>query len=422
MQNKKLCENFVCTNLIDSGPFKGFWEVMDNETGDFHFMKTVDRSTLDTPKKVDNFSTEVSLFGSLNFRTIPKLISFFHDEEAFHIVVEKPSNPSLFERIKNDGHLTEKQCQLFALSFIETVQYLESLDPLLVQSIAVNQRGYEFTLENIYLNDDGSISQIYVNYPNFTFFNLSDCNKMRITAPETITHQKISTKLMSWFLGIVLYYSLTGVFPFDGRSAQEISNSILRHHPRYPNHLSKEIVDLINLLLIKNPQMRISLNKALDSAFLNSKCYSGNESAQKSLYLEDNLEISKSLGRNFSSYHDISIPSNMFTAQSLHANIGQEPIHDEVSFFEILNDAYVVGSPPNNQFSDSYPHSMPSSTRNSLVFCTNKQHRASDVSMNNFVPFIKSAKMSKAPSHDRVPITPRKFISPLQSFGVRRVL
>ena len=50
-------DSFVCGNIIDVGPFCGCWEVMDRETGDFHYLKIIEKDQLETPKKTDNFSS-----------------------------------------------------------------------------------------------------------------------------------------------------------------------------------------------------------------------------------------------------------------------------------------------------------------------------------------------------------------------------
>ena len=64
-----------------------------------------------------------------------------------------------------------------------------------------------------------------------------------------------------WSFGVLVYELLTGASPFtvDGErnTQQEISRRILRANPPFPNNLSDEVLDLLKLILVKDPHKRL---------------------------------------------------------------------------------------------------------------------------------------------------------------------
>ena len=68
---------------------------------------------------------------------------------------------------------------------------------------------------------------------------------------------------------IILYYLLTGSFPFKGKSQSELSKSILSGVFHLPKTVSLNAQHLISTLLCVNPDKRISASKALKHIWFN---------------------------------------------------------------------------------------------------------------------------------------------------------
>lgn len=62
-----------------------------------------------------------------------------------------------------------------------------------------------------------------------------------------------------WCLGVLMYEFLIGRPPFETANASETYKKILRSKPNYPDTLSDEAKDLMEQLLQKDPEKRITL-------------------------------------------------------------------------------------------------------------------------------------------------------------------
>jgi len=88
------------------------------------------------------------------------------------------------------------------------------------------------------------------------------CGSPCYAAPELIKGQQyIGAKADIWSAGVVLFTSLTGYLPFEDQNTQALYQKILKADYKYPPNLSKESRDLINHILVPDPDLRYGLKQ-----------------------------------------------------------------------------------------------------------------------------------------------------------------
>ncbi len=72
-------------------------------------------------------------------------------------------------------------------------------------------------------------------------------------------------KIDIWAMGVILYYMLFGIYPFDGTTEDDILHKITSQPLTFNKtiRVSKTCKEIINRLLDKNPGFRIDLNDNL---------------------------------------------------------------------------------------------------------------------------------------------------------------
>ncbi|OHT14379.1 hypothetical protein TRFO_15314 [Tritrichomonas foetus] len=517
-------DQFVCSSLVEDGPFAGCWDVMDRETGDFHFLKTIDRSIVDTPARMSEFSSEVSLMSSFRHHMLPSLVAFMNDEVSFYVIFEKPRQLSLFERIKKFGRFNESQVRKFVSSLTEIINFLTE---------EIEMRNWTLSFETIYVNDDGSICQLYPLVKDSYIIRSSEFAVSRTISPEEITLKKVyNEKCMSWFVGVTVYLISVGCYSFNGKTVEAIENSIIKTHPVMPDYLSKNLKDLLSKLLIKNPQMRLSIDRIDGNPFILGEPENGFNSMPRAfsqhiqfnnfsnggpgltrmkgfnglsnvsslnedpalsklsgisnfnnfnafpsqndlnVYLYDSMgseEASENISENISDASDPissdnlngksissfgklgigSVPAGMTKSITSSSKFGSfcRPQKPSMKHSFSINTMSTSGSFLNPNFqmskgSNVLMNSMNSSQMSSFgsvsnlsQMAANSQNSQKSVTKSESYKRLSTSRLKhrhnndekvvsfgKIPSYDKVSITPRKFVSPLQAHGVRRAV
>ena len=87
--------------------------------------------------------------------------------------------------------------------------------------------------------------------------------------PEKFTEESYDPFLGDiWSLGATLYNMLFGKPPFNGESVFQRQQSIINDEPEFPDDADFDAVELIKLMLKKNPEHRINLGHIWDHPFL----------------------------------------------------------------------------------------------------------------------------------------------------------
>ena len=125
-------------------------------------------------------------------------------------------------------------------------------------------------------------------------------------SPELLKGQMIK-ELDEWACGVLMYYLLSGKFPFDGKTEDEIFNNIETQKlnldiPELKN-ISIDCKDLISKLLERDVTKRLSANKALEHNFFKTgikmkKIVGGMEKKQTEQVLNDWIKLQKGRGSN----------------------------------------------------------------------------------------------------------------------------
>ena len=84
-------------------------------------------------------------------------------------------------------------------------------------------------------------------------------------APEIFDKNGYSFEVDIWALGIIMYNLLTGLLPFYDEDKDKISKLIMEKDFTFPLEpkISNVAKDLINQILVKNPNKRPNLNQIL---------------------------------------------------------------------------------------------------------------------------------------------------------------
>ncbi|MBN3310425.1 KPCD2 kinase, partial [Amia calva] len=252
--------------VLGSGQFGVVYGGKHRKTGRDVAVKVIDKLRFPT-KQESQLRNEVAILQSLRHLGIVNLECMFETPEKVFVVMEKLHGDMLEMILSSEkGRLPER------LTKFLITQILAALRNLHFKNIV----HCDLKPENVLLASAEPFPQ--VKLCDFGFariigeksFRRSVVGTPAYLAPEVLLNQGYNRSLDMWSVGVIMYVSLSGTFPFneDEDINDQIHNAAFMYPPNPWKHISPEAIDLINNLLQVKMRKRYSVDKSLSHTWL----------------------------------------------------------------------------------------------------------------------------------------------------------
>lgn len=200
----------------------------------------------------NTFHVEKNILAGLNHPNIVKLWYTIENEKAYVLVMEYCAGGDLFSHILLQNKLSEQTTRFYAAQIALGLNYLHSSGVIY----------RDLKPENLFLTKSG--------YLRFGDFGLSipiipDAREARygqagtteFFAPEIAANSEYGQSVDWWSFGCVVYFMMTGKYPFRGETRSKLLENIQTVEPEYPETLSLEAKDLLQLAFAKDASKRL---------------------------------------------------------------------------------------------------------------------------------------------------------------------
>ena len=211
---------------------------------------------------------EINILKSLSHPNIVKIYEFYDTVLYYYIVTEYCKKGELFSYIKNK--YSEKQLAVLFYQVFSGLCYLHE-KKILHRDLKLENLMVSEIEKDIITGEEYFWIKI-IDFGTAKIFEKNKTEKAVIgssyyIAPEVLK-QKYNEKCDTWSAGVILYMTLVGVAPFDGRTDEDIIRRIKagkynKHDIRFVEH-SEEAKDLVYKLLERNIDKRLSAKEALN--------------------------------------------------------------------------------------------------------------------------------------------------------------
>ncbi|KAJ5067368.1 protein kinase [Anaeramoeba ignava] len=198
---------------------------------------------------------EIAILKLFNHPNIVKIFEVFESDEYLFLVMEYMQKGELLDYLISKKAISTTQSLFFFQQIIYAVEYSHSH--------LISHR--DLKLENILLDSFGNVKIVDFGMAglvdNQNLLNTS-CGSPHYVAPEVVTGKSYDPfKADIWSCGIILYVLLVGRLPFDADSIQEVLIQITQNEPEIPSHLSPDKSQLLQGMLQKDPQKRMTIQE-----------------------------------------------------------------------------------------------------------------------------------------------------------------
>ncbi|KAI2787156.1 hypothetical protein POX_f07519 [Penicillium oxalicum] len=196
---------------------------------------------------------EVVIMKLIEHPNVISLYDVWENRGELYLVLEYVEGGELFDYVSNNGPLPEEEAVRLFRQIIAGLGYCHRFNichrDLKPENILLDAN------HNVKLADFGMAAL----QPAGHWLNTS-CGSPHYAAPEIIYGRKYrGDKADMWSCGIILYALLTGYLPFDGGDLANTLRLVKRGDYMIPPELSDEAADLIQRILQKRPEDRITM-------------------------------------------------------------------------------------------------------------------------------------------------------------------
>ncbi|XP_020642876.3 serine/threonine-protein kinase D2 [Pogona vitticeps] len=252
--------------VLGSGQFGVVYGGKHRKTGRDVAVKVIDKLRFPT-KQESQLRNEVAILQSLRHPGIVNLECMFETPEKVFVVMEKLHGDMLEMILSSEkGRLPERLTKFLITQILVALRHLHFK----------NIVHCDLKPENVLLASAEPFPQ--VKLCDFGFariigeksFRRSVVGTPAYLAPEVLLNQGYNRSLDMWSVGVIMYVSLSGTFPFneDEDINDQIQNAAFMYPPNPWRQISIGAIDLINNLLQVKMRKRYSVDKSLSHAWL----------------------------------------------------------------------------------------------------------------------------------------------------------
>uniref|UniRef100_A0AAX7V5K3 Protein kinase C n=1 Tax=Astatotilapia calliptera TaxID=8154 RepID=A0AAX7V5K3_ASTCA len=257
----------ICTDeVLGSGQFGVVYGGTHRKSGRTVAIKVIDKTRFPT-KQETQLRNEVAILQNLSHPGVVLLEGMFETVEHVFVVMEKLHGDMLEMILSSEkGRLPERITRFLVMQILEALRYLH------LKHIA----HCDLKPENVLLATSDPLP--LVKLCDFGFariigeksFRRSVVGTPAYLAPEVISSNGYNRSLDMWSVGVIMYVSLSGTFPFneDEDIRQQITNATFMYPRQTWAPISLEAVSLINNLLQVSVRRRFTVGKALGHSWL----------------------------------------------------------------------------------------------------------------------------------------------------------
>ncbi|KAM8920979.1 serine/threonine-protein kinase D1 isoform 1-T1 [Pelodytes ibericus] len=252
--------------VLGSGQFGIVYGGKHRKTGRDVAIKIIDKLRFPT-KQESQLRNEVAILQNLHHRGVVNLECMFETPERVFVVMEKLHGDMLEMILSSEkGRLPERITKYMVTQILVALRHLHFK----------NIVHCDLKPENVLLASSDPFPQ--VKLCDFGFariigeksFRRSVVGTPAYLAPEVLRNRGYNRSLDMWSVGVIIYVSLSGTFPFneDEDIHDQIQNAAFMYPPNPWRETSCDAIDLINNLLQVKMRKRYSVDKTLNHPWL----------------------------------------------------------------------------------------------------------------------------------------------------------
>jgi len=252
-KEKPCLDDFELLKEIGRGAFAKVYQVRHLKTGNIYAMKVLKKKLVQKKHQVEHIKTERHVLQLSQHPFCVTLRFAFQTPRKLYLVMDFYKGGELYFHLRKNRRFSEKITRLMIAEISLALGYLHThgivYRDLKPENVLIDQDGH------LALTDFGLTKHLRKGEITRTF-----CGTPEYVAPEMIKECGHDKNVDWWSTGILCYELVLGAPPFYAQSISKMYHKIQHgklSFAKMQNQLTEEIMELIELLLDRNPFTRL---------------------------------------------------------------------------------------------------------------------------------------------------------------------
>ena len=267
-QNDKTLCDIIIKEKIGEGTFSTVKVAINQQTNEKVAIKIMQKSKIILDEDKTRLEREIQVLKILRHPNLVHLYSVIEKDDKIYLIMEYNNGIELFDYIVKKKKLQEKEAFIFYQQIISGIEYLHKVK-YIHRDIKPENILIKPDTKKLIIVDFGLSNKF--NNPKKNLFK-SACGSPSYAAPEMLNGEKYRGPPVDiWSSGVVLYAMLCGYLPFEdeNNNNDELYDKICKGKFDIPNHVSEKAKDLINKILVTDPDKRLTISQIKNHPWFN---------------------------------------------------------------------------------------------------------------------------------------------------------
>ncbi|KAL7798046.1 kinase-like domain-containing protein [Trichoderma ceciliae] len=299
-QTSAFSQQYTLMEKLGKGHFAEVYLCVEKSTGKRYAVKIFTKHPgVEDKSKTEGLQQEIGVLMGVSHPNVLCLKDTFTEREHVYLVLELAPEGELFNYIVMKQKLSEDETRKLFIQLFQGIKYLH--DRNIVHR--------DIKPENILVVD----KELHVKLADFGLakiigeesFTTTLCGTPSYVAPEILAdtkHRKYTKAVDVWSLGVVLYICLCGFPPFSDELfsrdfpftlSQQIKSGRFDYPSPYWDSVGDPALDLIDSMLIVDPERRYNIDQCLKHPWLTSGAPAVNDSTGGLVGGIEGLEVNR---------------------------------------------------------------------------------------------------------------------------------
>ena len=279
--------NYLIKRTLGQGTFGKVKLGIYLPSGEKVAIKIIEKDRILESDDIIRVKREFEMLAMFNNPYVILVAEIFESNDSYYTVMEYCEGGELFNYIVKNRRLDEDEAAFFFYQLINGLEYIHNLG---IVHRDLKPENILLTKEHLLKIIDFGLSNYYKEGQKFLE---TPCGSPCYASPEMISGKTYDGfKIDIWSSGIILYAMLCGYLPFEEKNNEKLFEKILECKVIFPRYIHKDAKDLIQKILVTDPEIRINIKGIKNHPFyLKGKYIFENEFSICQINKEDNNDI-----------------------------------------------------------------------------------------------------------------------------------